>query len=53
MWHTSQGERNLSGAESELIRDVVGWLHDQVTESLEIGRSYEVGVELFDQLRHR
>ena len=51
MWHTSEGERILSGAESELIRDVVSWLHDQVTESLEMGRSYEVGVGLFDQLQ--
>ena len=51
MWHTSEGKRILSGAESELIRDVVGWLHDRVTESLEMGRSYEVGVELFDQLQ--
>lgn len=51
MWHTSKGDRTLSGAEAQLIRELIAFVHDEITIALDQDDPYESGVALFDDLQ--
>lgn len=51
MWQTSLGDRTLAGAEAELIRDMVGYVHDMVTVGIEIDEPAVTDVPLFNALQ--
>lgn len=53
MWHTANGDRTLFGAESQLIRNVVGELIDAIRADPELGIPPEYGIERFDELDWR
>ena len=54
MWHTSEGDRTLEGAEAALIREAIGWVADML--ELEASDPTDVwifGVPAFDHLEVR
>jgi len=50
MWHTANGTRTLTGAESRLIRETAGELVDAIRAEKSVASSVKFGIPLFDQL---
>lgn len=54
MWHTPEGDRRLTGAESELVRQSLATLADRLSTNLDYGdgedRIWDFGVTMFDEL---
>lgn len=51
MWHTTRGQRTLSGAEANLIRQSLTAIYDTLeTVCLPADEGYNSGVDLFDRL---
>ena len=51
MWHTSEGDRTLSGAEAQLVRQLIAHVHAEIKRGIEIDQSYTSEVYLFDRLQ--
>jgi hypothetical protein len=52
VWRTPNGERTLIGAEAALIRDLVGYLYDQIDIFYgDPEDSYKIGISGFDRLQ--
>jgi len=50
-WRTQLGERHAVGPEAELIRDVIGYMHDVVEEEIgDLADRWHYGVPIFDNL---
>ena len=50
-WRTQLGERRAVGPEAELIRDVIGYMHDVVVEEIgNLADRWAYGVPIFDNL---
>jgi hypothetical protein len=50
-WRTQLGERRAVGQEAELIRDVIGYMHDVVVEEIgDLADRWHYGVPIFDNL---
>lgn len=53
-WQTPDGNRRLTGAEAELVRESLGMMVDYVSENIQHGegddRLWDIGVTLFDEL---
>lgn len=50
-WQTSEGDRWLTGAEAELVREILAHTVDQIADNIRFGdqeRLWDFGVELFD-----
>ena len=51
-WRTQLGERRAVGPEAELIRDVIGYMHDVVGEEIgTLADRWPYGVPIFDNLQ--
>lgn len=54
MWHTPEGDRRLTGAEAELVRQALAIMVDRLSDNLRYGdgedRLWDSGVTLFDEL---
>lgn len=54
MWHTSEGDRTLEGAEAVLIREAIGWVADMLElEASDPTDVWTFGVPAFDYLEVR